>query len=112
MVKTNNRWNRLYNRIFDFYDVTERGEIISLRSGELLSMGRPNKKGYIRKNFHIDRKNGKPVTVFIHRLVAYKFHKNNNPKKLNTVDHINKDKSNNSIDNLQWLSHIDNVKKG
>ena len=34
-----------------------------------------------------------------------------NPDNLDTVDHINGNKENNSIDNLQWLSNADNIRK-
>lgn len=111
-MKVVNEWNSLYNRIFQFCDVDREGNVYSKRNGEKLKKGRPNKKGYLRKNFHIDKKNGKPVTIFIHRLVAYKYLKNDDPKKVTTVDHINKDKNNNSVDNLQWMTQRDNVRKG
>lgn len=45
----------------------------------------------------------------IHRMVAEAFIPN--PHGLSDVDHINGDKMNNSVENLQWLSHRDNMKK-
>lgn len=34
-----------------------------------------------------------------------------NPDNLSDVDHINNDKTDNRADNLQWLSHRDNLRK-
>ena len=45
----------------------------------------------------------------VHRLVAQAFIPN--PDNLETVDHIDSNKTNNHIDNLQWLSGIDNTRK-
>ena len=45
-----------------------------------------------------------------HRLVAEHFIPN--PDNLTDVNHIDEDKTNNCVDNLQWLSHKDNVNYG
>lgn len=45
----------------------------------------------------------------VHRLVAEAFIEN--PNNLATVDHIYPDKSNNSVENLQWMSLYDNQSK-
>ena len=47
---------------------------------------------------------------FAHRLVAEHFI--SNPNNLSDVNHIDEDKTNNCVDNLQWLSHKDNVNYG
>ena len=46
----------------------------------------------------------------IHRLVALAFLPNDDISK-DTVDHIDNNKDNNRLDNLQWLSRLDNIKK-
>lgn len=51
--------------------------------------------------------NGKSTTVTVQRIVATAWLPN--PQHLSDVDHIDDDKLNNSIDNLQWLSHRDNL---
>ncbi len=107
MEHTNN-WNNLYNKILALYDVTIDGRIINKKTNQTLKRGRL-RKGYERKNFYIDE--GKSVTIFIHRLVAYKFHHNPNPKKLSTVDHINNIRDDNKASNLKWMSFDDNVRK-
>ena len=51
----------------------------------------------------------KKETVHVHRAVAKAFIPN--PFNLSDVDHINNDKTDNRADNLQWLSHRDNLRK-
>lgn len=52
-------------------------------------------------------KNGKAKTVYIHRLVAEAFIPN--PNNYNEVNHIDENKTNNTIENLEWASHKTNV---
>ena len=47
--------------------------------------------------------------VKLHRLVACTWI--DNPYNLRDVDHINCDKTNNSIDNLEWVTHAENCRR-
>ena len=47
----------------------------------------------------------------IHRIVASVFIPNDNPKEKNTVHHINRNTQDNNINNLMWLSLIDNIQQ-
>ena len=49
------------------------------------------------------------ICYFVHRLVAEHFIENKN--NLSDVDHINRNKNDNTVVNLQWLSRKDNVIK-
>lgn len=51
-------------------------------------------------------KNGKMTNNYIHRLVADMFILN--PSDLQQVNHIDGDKSNNCVENLEWISNSDN----
>jgi hypothetical protein len=52
---------------------------------------------------------GKKRTTFsVHRLVALLFI--DNPHNYPEVNHIDFDKTNNKIENLEWVSHSDNSK--
>lgn len=46
----------------------------------------------------------------IHRLVAEAYLPN--PNNYDTVDHIDGDKTNNCVNNLQWMDAKDNTRKG
>ena len=61
-----------------------------------------NGDGYVRVGF-----NGR--TIHVHRIIYTIFH-GNIPKDM-TIDHIDNVKTNNNINNLQLLSHRDNVAK-
>lgn len=64
-----------------------------------------NKDGYVKVQIYYD--NGKLGSEFLHRLVAKSFIPN--PDGLSDVNHKNGDKADNSVDNLEWVSHRDNV---
>lgn len=55
-------------------------------------------------------KDGNVVTFRVHRLVATAFIPN--PENLSDVNHKDEDKTNNSVDNLEWMSHKDNTNYG
>ena len=55
-------------------------------------------------------KNGKKKSFRIHRLVAKAFIPN--PNNLPEVNHKDEDKSNNCVENLEWMSKIDNINYG
>lgn len=65
-----------------------------------------NQRGYLR----VDIKSGKRRTYLVHQLVALAFIPNDNPIEKDTVDHIDMDKTNNTVENLRWLSRADNVR--
>lgn len=48
-------------------------------------------------------------SIGVHRLVAEAFIPN--PDNLPCVDHIDGNKLNNNVENLQWISHSDNMRK-
>jgi hypothetical protein len=59
--------------------------------------------GYIIISFTL---NQKPYTFYVHRLVAHQFI--NNPKNKREVNHIDFIKINNNVENLEWVSSIEN----
>lgn len=66
---------------------------------------RQSKRGdYLRVGLH---KDGKCITFSVHRLVALNFI--DNPNNLKTVNHINEIKTDNRVENLEWMSIKDNT---
>lgn len=79
------------------YAITSCGKVWSYRSKKFLKP-RPDNDGYLRVNLKL---NGSGKTMRIHRLVAEAYLPN--PDNLPSVDHINFDKTNNSVNNLRWM---------
>lgn len=90
------------------YEVNQFGNIKSLlgtkTKGKIL---KPQERdGYLRVGL---RKDNKTHWLSVNRIVAAAFIEN--PDNLPEVDHINGDKKDNRVCNLQWISRIDNVQK-
>lgn len=54
--------------------------------------------------------NGKPITYYVHRLVAEAFLGEASSDM--TVNHKDGNRQNNHVDNLEWLSRADNIRHG
>lgn len=67
-----------------------------------------NNAGY--QLVQVTKDNGKMSTTTVQHVVASAWLPN--PQHLSDVDHIDDDKLNNAVSNLQWLSHRDNLIKG
>jgi hypothetical protein len=63
-----------------------------------------HKSGY--RNFCLHDKNRKQKSFQIHRLLALAFIPN--PNNLEQIDHIDRDTSNNNLENLRWVSRSQN----
>lgn len=74
---------------------------------ERLMLPQPDKRGYLRLILCRDKK-GHPNKV--HRLVAKAFIPN--PENLPQVNHINEDKTDNRVSNLEWADNIRNCNHG
>lgn len=83
-------------RTFLGYIVTDKGEVFH---GKRPIKGQPNSKGYLRVVIH--RK-----AYFVHRLVAQLFIPN--PDNKPQVNHIDGNKLNNAVTNLEWVTNKEN----
>lgn len=66
-----------------------------------------NGNGYLRFNWSL---NGIQKTVYLHRLVASAFLEN--PNNYSDVNHLDENKLNNCVGNLEWSNHKDNCNYG
>lgn len=85
------------------YLITEDGQVFSTKRKCYLKPS-PNEKGYLQL---VLCKEGIYKTFRIHRLVAENFIPN--PENKPQVNHIDGDKSNNHISNLEWATASENV---
>jgi len=91
-------------RDYPLYQILEDGTVIGARGLPL----KPdvNSTGYLRVTLC---KEGIPRRVFIHRLVAEHFLEQ---REGCVVNHIDGDRSNNHVSNLEWITMSENVKDG
>lgn len=90
------------------YEVSNFGSVKNTKTGNILKVA-TNNYGY--KLVCLSNKN-KKQTAYIHRLVAEAFIDTELDTKTSVVNHIDGDKSNNSIKNLEWASYTDNALHG
>lgn len=91
------------------YEVSNKGRIKSLIRGKGILKPNVGKTGYLSVElFRGSKQTSK--RVLIHRLVAMAFIPN--PYDLPTVNHKDEDKSNNSADNLEWMTYRQNLLYG
>ena len=94
---------------FSHYEVSNKGRIRSKQfdkyhKGTILKLSKCG-RGYYKV---ILCKNKKHYNVMVHRIVAQTFIPN--PKNKPTVNHIDGNKTNNSVDNLEWNTYSENLK--
>lgn len=89
---------------FENYYVTPDGKVFNLNTGLCLKF-RKHPHGYFRVCLY---GNKKPKMKLVHRLVAGTYIPN--PNNLPCVMHLDDNPTNNSISNLRWATHQENMK--
>lgn len=89
----------------DLYEASNTGRIKRKKTGRILSQ-RLEPMGYLRvKMFN---KNNVPSDYRVHRIIALTFITKN--QKKNNVNHIDGNKINNNVSNLEWVTRSENTK--
>lgn len=87
---------------YENYLIYPDGRVYSKKNDKFLKPG--NRHGY----YHITLcKDGKPKTHFIHRLMGKHYIPNPNNKPV--IDHINRIRNDNRIENLRWATVKENI---
>lgn len=91
-------------QIYDNYTINEDGDVFNKYDKKLSPVD--NGKGYLMVGLTLN--SGKRIVKTIHRLLAEAYI--DNPMDFSDVNHIDGDRKNNKLENLEWLSHGDNIK--
>ena len=91
---------------FENYEVSNLGKVRNIKSGIML---KPwiTKDGYLR---HCLYKHNKRKNLLLHRIIATAFI--DNPGKKPQVNHIDENKLNNDLSNLEWCTERENAIHG
>lgn len=87
------------------YAVTEDGQVFSYKTNKWMK-GSVNKNGYVTVVIRLD--NHVIKRLYVHRMVMETFNPNPNSHELE-VNHINANKSDNRLENLEWCTHQQNL---
>lgn len=91
---------------FKNYEVSNLGKVRNIKSGRILKPF-PNRGGYLRHRLYgYDKKKNLPL----HRIIATAFI--DNPDEKPCVNHIDENKLNNDLSNLEWCTVRENIIHG
>ncbi len=99
-------WNVLPDELWkyypkdDLYLISSKGRVYTRKHNCIMSLRQPT-DGYVVAKINCK-------VTYVHKLVAVTFL--SNPHNLPQVNHIDGNKMNNCIDNLEWISQSDNIR--
>lgn len=93
----------IYTHLF----ITEDGKVYSTKSNKFLALCK-HKSGYMIFSTRLEGRDSPAICFKVHRLVAETYL--DNPNNLPQVNHIDGNKANNHVTNLEWVSVSDNAK--
>ena len=95
----------IWKHYVDKYYVSNSGLIKNNNTGRILRP-RLDKRGYVKHSLSV---NGEIITVYPHRLVGLLFVEGFEEGL--TIDHIDGNKLNNHLSNLEWVSNTENISR-
>jgi len=98
--------NEIWKNVIDYegiYQISNLGNLKNIKTNKILKVNNKKEK-YLNVSLY---KNGKQKTFYIHRLIALIFIPN--PHKLPMINHIDGNKQNNDILNLEWCTNRENT---
>lgn len=87
------------------YYISKHGRCANIKTGKFLNASTTN-DGYLRYSLYI---NEKSINILAHCLVYNTFNPSDTINKNEQINHIDGDKKNNSIDNLEKVTNIENM---
>ena len=87
------------------YEITRCGKLRTLSTKKELALPL-TARGYVRVSLNCD--NGKRMSRTLHQLLALTFLPN--PKAYKEIDHIDRNRANNELSNLRWVSRAEQAK--
>lgn len=103
LVFSTNQPDEVWKEVGDFYLVSNYGRLLTIEKGFELH-GNIDGRGYLKAKVSL---NGKPTFTGIYRLAAMAFIPN--PENKPQVNHIDGNKLNNHISNLEWATSLENM---
>ena len=98
-------WKKIENA--SNYEVSDEGEVRNKNTKHVLK-GRPTKGGgYLQVSIRYDNKKHF-INRYIHRLVAEAYLSDSHSTERNYVNHKDGDKTNNNVNNLEWVTCSEN----
>lgn len=92
----------------NYYEINQEGEVRSLHKATYgyIMEERPDRGGYC--TVRLNKPGMKSSTQYVHRLLGFAFIPNLENKPF--INHIDGNKLNNSIENLEWVTHAENMR--
>ena len=91
---------------FEKYEVSNLGKVRNMKTGKILKP-RLHRNGYLMHQFY---ENNKRKFLYLHRIIAIAFI--DNPEEKPQVNHIDENKLNNDLSNLEWCTVRENLVHG
>jgi hypothetical protein len=89
------------------YKINRNGDILKCKNNTLLKHNLSGDKRYYNVRLHLNKKQ---KSFLLHRLLALHFIPNDDPENKIHIDHIDRNKHNNNLNNLRWVTCSENCR--